>query len=119
MKPQKLTPFQRELARWVREHQAETSRELDRLVGQPTLFKEPPMDTAKCRSCGAAIMWVKTQSGKSMPLDAAPVDATKVDGTCFVEDGVAYFGAIDRPPGDLHYVSHFATCPNAKQHRKL
>lgn len=42
----------------------------------------------KCRSCGAEIYWVKTDKGKSMPINA---DLKK---------------------------SHFATCPEHKQWRK-
>lgn len=41
-----------------------------------------------CSSCGAAIIWVKTAAGNTMPVD---------------------------PETDE---SHFATCPNASQHRK-
>ena len=71
-----------------------------------------------CKSCGAEILWVKTESGKAMPLDAKPVDGTKVDGTCIVDHGVAKFGAIDCPRDTPQFVSHFATCPNAKKHRR-
>lgn len=42
---------------------------------------------SSCRSCDARIFWIKTSSGKSMPVD---------------QDGA----------------SHFATCPNAAQHRR-
>lgn len=73
---------------------------------------------ATCKSCGADIVWVKTESGKSMPLDASPIDPTKIDGACFIENGIARFGAFDLPRGTLRYVSHFATCPQAKEHRK-
>lgn len=58
---------------------------------------EPPRqpraasDLATCKSCGAGIAWAKTANGKNCPYD---VDA----------DGVR----TD--------VSHFSTCPNAKQH---
>lgn len=75
-------------------------------------------ETAKCRSCGAAIIWAKTESGRSMPLDAEPVDPTRVNTTCILDRGVARFGAIDGPSGEPRYVSHFATCPNAARHRR-
>lgn len=71
-----------------------------------------------CKSCGRPIIWARTESGKAMPLDAQPVDAAKVEGTCILDQGVARFGAIDTAPGVPHYVSHFATCPNAAAHRK-
>jgi hypothetical protein len=66
-------------------------------------------DQGNCRSCGAAILWVKTRNGKSMPLDAEPCP----DGTLVpADDGRAtsYTGP--------RYKSHFATCPNAMQLRK-
>ena len=31
------------------------------------------MRTAKCRGCGAEIVWIPTLGGKSMPCDAEPV----------------------------------------------
>lgn len=54
----------------------------------------------RCKSCRAQIIWLPTEAGRAMPIDA---------------DTVA--------PGDEEYepgkhVSHFATCPNAAQHRK-
>jgi hypothetical protein len=57
-----------------------------------------------------------------MPVDADPVPdgnlvlsgtAEGVDPVVLVVDPRAQM--IDSPP---HYVSHFATCPNADQHRK-
>ena len=70
-----------------------------------------------CRTCGAEIIWAKTRTGKSMPLDAIPV-GQDVEGTCLLEDGIAYFGAFDHKPDAPRYVSHFATCPNAAKHRR-
>jgi len=55
-----------------------------------------------CSSCGATITWLLTGNGKAMPVD----------------------GAVHTPgPGNALFdakvhVSHFATCPNANQHRK-
>jgi hypothetical protein len=91
---------------------------------------------AECRSCGAPIRWAVSQaSGKRIPLDVEPVD----DGN-IVETGrthtsgapmVRYLKKSDRPifpslalvvggeqPVDARYVTHFATCPNADQHRR-
>lgn len=66
---------------------------------------------ANCKSCGAAIFWTKTANGKPMPVDglASANGNVNVD-----DDGIAhYVGA-----GKGKYTSHFATCPNAKEHRK-
>lgn len=77
------------------------------------------MDVADCSSCSARIVWTVTAKGKRMPVDAEP----REDGT-FVLRGQG----DDHPPLALHkresrgreplYVSHFATCPNADEHRK-
>lgn len=74
-----------------------------------------------CRSCGAPLLWVITDGGKRMPLDADPTPA----GTFVVADRdrdalrVSYVAPdallIDDPP---RYVSHYATCPDADRWRK-
>lgn len=60
----------------------------------------------KCKACGADIMWVKTQTGSSTPVDSASAQKRYVkhqDGTWRLSDT---------------FVSHFATCPKADQFRK-
>ena len=32
------------------------------------------MRVVKCKSCGASIVWIKTQKGKNMPCDADAVE---------------------------------------------
>lgn len=54
-----------------------------------------------CRSCGAAIVWLETKSGKKMPVDAETAS-----------QGDTQFEAASG------HISHFSTCPNAKIHRK-
>lgn len=78
-----------------------------------------------CRSCGARIRWVVTTAGKRIPLDEDPVDGGNVllheaiDGREPIATvvgksvGPSLFG--DDGP---RYVSHFATCPDADQHRR-
>lgn len=58
------------------------------------------MPEIKCKGCGKAIRWLRTETGKLIPVDAETVD--KAD---------EYF---DR---DRH-VTHFITCPQAKQFRR-
>lgn len=72
-----------------------------------------------CRSCGAAIRWVKTQKGKAMPVDWEP----SCDGNLRVILGVAI--VLNGEELSKHrngvtplYQSHFATCPDAALHRK-
>jgi hypothetical protein len=55
---------------------------------------------ATCKSCNAAIEWVKTAAGKNMPCDAAVV-------TIVTELGSIIKGRVP----------HWATCPSAGQHR--
>jgi hypothetical protein len=67
-----------------------------------------------CRSCGAEIRWAHTEkSGKLAPFDAEPV----ADGAWIIEHGEARHAGmleVDAPK----FTSHFATCPNADDHRK-
>ncbi len=84
------------------------------------------MGTAKCRSCGATIVWVLTQAGKRMPIDATP----RADGNVQIKpDGSAQVLKADeladvsrRCSLEGHtprlFTSHFATCPSAASHRK-
>jgi hypothetical protein len=59
-----------------------------------------------CRSCKADILWAVTEPGcKPIPLDARPlVTLVPIGG--------------DRVQTRRAYQSHWATCPNAKEHRK-
>lgn len=84
-----------------------------------------------CRSCEAEIVWVITENGKPMPIDAEPgglgpkgeqprfrkervemVDGKKRKIVHFVKDNE--MEANTRPL----YHSHFVTCPDADEHRK-
>lgn len=70
-----------------------------------------------CRSCGAAIYWALTGSGTSMPVDIEPVAGGNVR---FVGPArVEVLGPIEveLEDGPL-FVSHFATCPHADEHRR-
>lgn len=70
-----------------------------------------------CRSCGQPVLWVATEAGKSMPLDPKAVPAGP--GTFAIVKGVATSGKnIPIPEGAARFVSHFATCAHAAQHRK-
>lgn len=81
---------------------------------------------AICRSCNAQIDWVKTANGKNMPVDLAefPVipdaagDILAVD-----QDGQVFRGKTCSESEEAERyqyarLSHFATCPNAAQHRR-
>lgn len=85
-------------------------------------------EPARCRSCGAEILWMKwPRSGKPMPVDAV-ADMREPE-----KGGGKIVLTLKRELNELHgevfnpklhdakrnrYTSHFATCPNANQHRK-
>lgn len=85
------------------------------------------MNLPRCKSCGAEIFWIKMTSGKSMPVDAAPISysdnlhpSAKGENilTLVTEEGTIVRTVFD-PAGDrTGYTSHFATCPNANAHRR-
>lgn len=61
--------------------------------------------TKHCESCGAAIRWITTDAGHAHPVDAKPEKRWLLDpnGHGRIADA---------------YLSHFATCPKAAQHRR-
>lgn len=61
-----------------------------------------------CKGCGAEIRWVISENGKRMPLDAKPEKR-------FVILVDSYHEVVRL---EDTYVSHFATCPKAKEFRK-
>lgn len=67
-----------------------------------------------CRSCQAEIRWVKTTTGKQMPVDLRPVS----DGNVAIVNGIAELVAPFTGGDEPRYVSHFATCPHAREHRR-
>ena len=78
---------------------------------------------SKCRSCSAQIVWCRTERGKK-PLDAKPLeDIYRSDVGAFVlrdrssSEGPLAIAAWGLEGTEPHYISHFATCPNADQHR--
>lgn len=75
--------------------------------------------TARCSSCGASIVWAKTEAGRAMPLDAEPTDDGTIEtigNTCRVLSPIE--AAITRGETGRLYTSHFATCPHAATHRR-
>lgn len=53
---------------------------------------------AKCKGCGAEILWITTILGKQMPCNAEKT-------TIFLENGTTSIG----------YIPHWATCPEYKK----
>jgi hypothetical protein len=73
------------------------------------------LENQRCSSCHARILWATSAaSGKPIPLDPDP----KVGGNVEVEGTLARVVPAAARGGRPLYVSHFATCANAEQHRK-
>lgn len=74
------------------------------------------MALSQCRSCGAAIRWIKMASGKAMPVDAEPAPGGNIqvlpNGT-----GEVVSKDVAARSTNLHF-SHFVTCPSAAAHRR-
>lgn len=96
----------------------------DRIAARST-EQLPPAD-GTCRSCGALIRWAVTASGRRMPVDAEPHEHGNVVLEVMSEPHPAKqttLRALVIAPADvvadevLRFRSHFATCPNARQHR--
>jgi hypothetical protein len=75
----------------------------------------------QCRSCNAPVIWAVTNGGKTMPVDAVPVE----DGNVELRPGRYGRGAVATvlsgpplfAPSPLRK-SHFATCVDADAWRK-
>lgn len=92
----------------------------DRGEPEPTAPMPAPFAASNCRSCGAPIFHAPTAAGKTIPVDLEPNNAT---GNIVIRDRIAKVltrAAMgnDPEPGEVRYLSHFATCPGAKDWRK-
>lgn len=78
-------------------------------------------DQSNCRSCDADIIWGVTEKDKRMPVDADPVEGGSFALVNEEVNGKTIVRAVWRtraPEGTTEFhASHFATCPNAEQHR--
>lgn len=67
----------------------------------PTSYRYHPFET-RCSSCEALIVWFRTAKGKRMPVNAETTRPTDAEHQLDLK----------------RHISHFATCPNAKEHRR-
>lgn len=67
------------------------------------------MKLRQCKSCKANIYWLPTEKGKTMPTDA---DSLTEDEKRWIESNRELLFKFGK------HTSHFATCPNARKHRK-
>ena len=68
------------------------------------------MTGATCKSCDAPIVWGVTKAGKKVPLD--PPEKRYVARPRAVFDTQLGVEIVET------WTPHFATCPNANQHRR-
>jgi hypothetical protein len=68
---------------------------------------EDSKHASRCRSCGRPIVWAELVNGSHHPFDA-PIQTQPA----------AMLFELPRRIEDVSSDSHFATCPNAAQHRK-
>jgi hypothetical protein len=76
---------------------------------------------AECRSCRARIVWAVTEAGRRIPLDAEASPTGNLAQVEALADGtpvVAFLDPEAPEPEAGRYLSHFATCPNAKEWRR-
>ena len=71
-----------------------------------------------CESCGAEIVWAETAAtGKPIPLDPQTVKGGNIIAARDPERGGKLVATVTGPGGGDRQ-THFASCPNAPQHRK-
>ena len=79
---------------------------------------------AKCKGCGADIIWIRTAAGKALPCDAPLVMYRAVKHgreRVVTADGAVIACEIVESAGQatgVGHIAHWATCPAAKTFRK-
>ncbi len=76
---------------------------------------------AKCRSCGAEILFIKTAGGKMTPVNAEPVRFNYqlgAKGRVVTGNGEVLPADIREDGEERGWISHFSTCPDADKFRK-
>lgn len=76
-----------------------------------------------CTSCGAEIVWTITEAGKRSPVDAVPavngnLRLTPESGFTRSRAAGAAIDLTDPDDDGARYLSHFATCAHADEHRR-
>ena len=79
---------------------------------------------ARCRSCGAEILWIATTAGKMMPCNPLGVRywaQPKAKGKIVTPNGEVLscvFEGEEQQATGIGYVPHFSTCKGANRHRR-
>ena len=81
------------------------------------------MREGRCKSCGARIVWALTDGDKRMPVDAEPSARGNIK-LVWIPSLNEYRAVVQRDvkPDNVSkeplYLSHFASCAQAAQHRR-
>ena len=79
----------------------------------------PSLKRERCDSCSEPIYWVRTKTGKRMPIDVEPVPhGNLLLAAAEIPPRVSVVSKAGRAPGTKLYLSHFASCRYANQHRR-
>ncbi len=79
---------------------------------------------AKCKGCGAEIIWIKSGGGKSIPCDPEQVlywERSREKGKVVTTNGEVLSCVFEGDPQTatgIGYVSHWSTCPCAGQFKR-
>ena len=79
---------------------------------------------AKCKGCGATIIWINTPADRHIPCDEGIVPYwkdSKGDQKIVTQDGEVVTCWLDGDPAEITgcgRIPHWATCPNANSFRK-
>ena len=82
------------------------------------------MSRAKCRGCGAPILWITTTAGRSMPCDPVVVSYNPLpdgkDKIVTPNGEVVSCEIVASSPeaAGVGYRPHWATCPQARRFKK-
>jgi len=72
------------------------------------------VNTARCKSCDAEIIWAVTEAGNRIPIDAEPIERPPNQFLLVeIDNEVVAHRAVEPL-----YITHFATCPHADEHRR-
>lgn len=66
------------------------------------------MTEQRCKTCNRKLVWARTAEGKLIPLDVVAPVYTLIEVN----------GRREAVRTTLHFVSHFATCPDADYHSR-
>lgn len=78
---------------------------------------------SKCKACGAEIVWIRMQTGRSMPCDEGLVPYKQCENgkdTVITQNGEAIRCRLqfEGIPTGLARISHFSTCTQPERFRK-